>query len=281
MALRVVTDSTADIPEKLIRQLGITVIPLNLHFGDEILKDGEDIWAEEFFHRMTYEAALPLTSQPSPGEIAEVYRRTSREGDVLLSIHISSQLSGTYNAARLAAESLSEAIKVKVIDSGSVSMALGWTVIEAARACRDGLDEEAVLQKIKTAQEATKIYFSVESLEHLYRTGRFTHPDGSLYNIRPILSMKDGRIITVENFRGSSSRLSQRMLEKIRTDMAGRPFRLAILHADLQDEVERIRESLSLSEDQVIEIVVTSVGPIVGVHSGPGTIGLVAIPELA
>lgn len=278
MALRVITDSTADIPEKLIRQLGITVVPLNLHFGDEVLKDGEDIWAEEFFHRMTYESALPNTSQPSPGEFAEIYRQAAQDGDPILSIHLSSQLSGTYNAAKSAAETLGESYSIRVIDTGLVSMGLGWTVIEAARAVRDGLDEEAVLRRIEQIRSNARIYFSVESLEHLCRTGRFTHNDGMLYNIRPIMTMLDGHIVTTENFRGTSGRLSQRMLELIRQDMGGRPFRLAILHADQPEEVERVREILSHSDEDVKEVLVTSVGPIVGVHSGPGTIGLVAVP---
>jgi DegV family protein with EDD domain len=276
----VVTDSTADIPDRIARQLGIIVIPLNLHFGEEILKDGEDIWAEEFFHRMAYETVQPHTSQPSPKEFADLYCRSSQPGDTILSIHAASQLSSTFDMARQAAESMDSGRSVIPIDSGLVSMGLGWIAIEIARSVTRGESAEINLKRIEKLRSAISLYFSVETMEYLCRTGRYIHKEGPQFNQRPILSVREGQIATIGYFKGTNVKMGQYMLEQIRRDMAGKPFRLALIHANLSEEVERIRELMMESGDEIREMIVTSVGPIVGAHSGPGTFGLIAVPVL-
>ncbi|HEX2952434.1 MAG TPA: DegV family protein [Bacillota bacterium] len=280
MALRVVTDSTADIPDRIARQLGITVIPLNLHFGEEILKDGEDIWSEEFFNRMAYETVQPRTSQPSPKEFTDLYCRSSQPGDTILSIHAATQLSSTFDMAQRVAFSMNSKRRVIPIDTGLVSMGLGWIVIEIARLAARGESIEMILERIQKLRSTISLYFSVETMEYLCRTGRYIHKEGPQFNQRPILSVHEGQITMVGYFKGTNIKMGQYMLEQIRRDMAGRPFRLALIHANLSEEVERIRVLMMESGDEIREMIVAPVGPIIGAHSGTGTFGVIAVPVL-
>jgi|SRR5690554_458153 len=278
--IHIVTDSTADLTKQLAESNNISVIPLNLHFGEEILKDGEDIWAEEFYHRLSFEATLPTTSQPSPGEFVDLYRRTAQKGDTIISIHISEKLSGTLNSSRLAAEMLQGEINVVPVDSAYVTLPLGMVVLEAARAVKEGQDLEGVLSRIKWAQENLAFSFTVGSLEHLYRTGRIGKASsllGHLLNIRPVLSISDGLIVPVEKFRGNSNRLDRRFLDLIRTDLGGEPAVVYLIHANAPEEVKRLEEACRESIPGV-EVVSAIAGPIVGVHAGPGAYGIAALP---
>ncbi|MGE5528218.1 MAG: DegV family protein [Patescibacteria group bacterium] len=278
--LRIVTDSTADLPAKLITDYGITVVPLNVHFGEEVLKDGEDIWAEEFYHRLKNEVHLPNTSQPSPAEFARVYEQLAGEADCIFSIHISEKLSGTLSSAHMAAEMVKDKVKVVVVDSQVVSMGLGLIALAAARAAAAGADSAAVEAEIKRAQAQLSLYFTVETLAHLNRTGRIGKASallGSLLNIRPILSLADGTIIPAEKYRGSSAKANVRLLELLGEDMAGRPCWVALVHADAPAEAERLK-GLIPSYLEARETHISFVGPIVGVHAGPGTIGIMALP---
>jgi len=278
--LMIVTDSTADLPARVIKDHDITVVPLNVHFGEEVLKDGEEIWAEEFYHRMHNEAVLPNTSQPSPAEFARVYEILAAKTDHILSIHISEKLSGTIGAASLAAEMVRDKVKVTVIDSNVVCMGLGLVVYTAAKAVAQGVGRTDVLAEIERAKREVGVYFTVESLAHLNRTGRIGKASaliGSLLNIRPILGFDQGVIVPVEKFRGSSSKANVRLLEILAEAMRGRPCYTALVHADLPDEAARLQEiipTMFKSEEQFTSIV----GPIVGVHAGPGAIGVMAVP---
>lgn len=279
MKVHVLTDSTADLPERIAEQHGITVVPLNLHFNGEVLKDGEDIWAEEFYHRMANELFVPETSAPSIDDFVASYRKIARPGETILSIHLSKKLSATVDNAQSAAEVVAPDINVIVLDSGQVSMGLGWTVLEAARSLQKGKGLENVLNRVIMAGEEIQTFFSVDNVEHLHRSGRIgtaTAAEGVL-NVRPIYGIANGELETVELFRGSMRSLSQHMAELIQDQVGNGRYRLAIIHAEQQEEVERIREVFS-NDGHVVELIVTYVGPIVGVHVGPGTIGVIAQP---
>ena len=278
--VHILTDSTADLPKKVADAYHISVMPLNLHFGEEILKDGEDIWAEEFYHRLSFEASLPTTSQPSPGEFVDLYRRVAKKGDTVLSIHLSEKLSGTINSSRLAGEMLKEEIEVISIDSAFVTMPFALVVLEAAKAIQKGLDLEGILSRIEWAKQHMAFYFTVGGLEHLHRTGRIgkaTTLLGNLLNIRPVLSMKDGLIVPVEKFRGNSNRLDRRFLELIRADLGEDPAEAFLIHANAPDEAKRLEEACRENIPGV-EVSSAIAGPIVGVHAGPGAFGLAALP---
>lgn len=279
--LKIVTDSTADLPAKVLKEYGIEVVPLNVHFGEEVLKDGEEIWAEEFYHRMQNEAVLPNTSQPSPAEFARVYESLAATADRVISIHISEKLSGTLSSAHLATEMVKDTIGVTVIDSRVVSMGLGLMVIGAARAAMAGLGSGGVKTEIARIQKELSLYFTVETLANLNRTGRIGKASalmGSLLNIRPILSFAGGQIVPVEKFRGSSAKANLRLLELLGSAMADRPCSVALVHANIPDEARRLEELLPRYM-RPAETFISTIGPIVGVHAGQGTIGIMAVPK--
>lgn len=282
MTIHVLTDSTADLPERIASQHGITIIPLNLHFNGEVLKDGEDIWAEEFYHRMINESILPETSAPGVEEFVAAYRRVAGPGETILSIHLSEKLSATLKHARQAAELVAPEINVVVLDSGLVSMGLGWMVLEAARLLQAGLELEAVIRLLRKIGEGMQVYFSVDNVEHLHRSGRIgtaTAAEGVL-NVKPIFSIVNGELVTVELYRGSLRGLGLHMAELAQAGAGGGFYRLAIVHAEQMEEVERIR-GIFEKDERVSELIVNYVGPIVGVHVGPGTIGVITMPLLS
>ncbi|MGE5551665.1 MAG: DegV family protein [Bacteroidota bacterium] len=279
-SIRIVTDSTADLPPKAVRDHKIKVVPLNVHFGEEVLRDGEEIWAEEFYHRLKNNSTLPNTSQPSPAEFVKVYEALADEADHIVSLHISEKLSGTLSSAHMAAEMVRDRIPVTVIDSTVVSMGLGLMVVLAARAIEAGADLAGVLGEIERARTELDLYFTVETLAHLNRTGRIGKASaliGSLLNIRPILSFSEGLIVPREKYRGSSAKANMRLLELIGESMRDRPCTAALVHADVPEEAARLLEMVP-NYIKAKETFVSTVGPIVGAHAGPGTIGIMAVP---
>ena len=178
MTVKVVTDSTSDLPTELAESLGITVVPLNVHFGTEVFKDGVDMTADTFYERLTSEAVLPKTSQPSVGEFLEVYENLGREADGIVSIHISSQLSGTYNSAVQASREPSVASLVEVVNTRHASMALGITaIVAAARAARDGLNAAKVARIAREVNDRCRVlrdarYGGVLGKGRTYRQGQ-------------------------------------------------------------------------------------------------------------
>lgn len=278
--LRIVTDSTADLPAKAVKDYRLEVVPLNVHFGEEVLKDGEEIWAEEFYHRLKSEVALPNTSQPSPAEFARVYEALAPDTDHIISIHISEKLSGTLSSAYMAAEMVRDKVPVTVVDSTVASMGLGLIAIAAARAIENGADRAAVLAEIERARTQLDLYFTVETLANLNRTGRIGKASaliGSLLNIRPVLTFNDGQIVPHEKYRGSSTKANMRLLELLGAAMGDRPCTAALVHADVPDEAARLAD-LAPQYLKAKEIFVSTIGPIVGTHAGPGTVGVMAIP---
>lgn len=279
--LKIVTDSTADLPAKIAGENAIEIVPLNVHFGEEVLKDGVEIWAEEFYHRFKNEAVLPNTSQPSPAEFVRVYEKLAAGADHIISIHISEKLSGTISSASLAAEMVKDKIPVTVIDSKFVSMALGMSVLQAARMIQAGADRASVLAEVERVHRSQAIFFTVETLAYLNRTGRIGKASallGSLLNIRPILSFEDGLIVPVERFRGSPAKANVHLLELLGESLGSRSCLVSLVHADAEEEAERLLELLP-GYVQAKEVILSTIGPIVGSHAGPGTIGVIAVPE--
>jgi DegV family protein with EDD domain len=279
----VATDSTADLPEKWLEAYGINVIPLNLHFGEEILKEGEEIWAEEFYYRLPIEAYLPATSEPSPEEFIAFYRKFAGPGDTVISIHLSGRLSKTVRSARAAAKALQDEMEILVVDSRMVSMALGLIVLEAAEALAQGKSREEILSRIKYVQKNLVVYFTVGDLENLSRTGRideFPSCLGSLVNAKPVLTIEKGRIIAVDKIRGNLGRIHRRLLELTRERLGSTPAKIFILHAGALDEAKRMEEAAKeFFTGNGLQIV--PIGPVVGAHTGSGAFGLVAlaVPE--
>jgi DegV family protein with EDD domain len=272
--VRIVTDSTADIPPELAAELGITVVPLMVHFGSRSYRDGVDITPSEFYQKLRASADLPKTSQPSVGAFEEVYDRLCAETDAILSIHISSSLSGTYGSALLARDSVRNRCTVEVLDSRLASLGLGIVAITCARMAREGVGLRELTVHAKRMIPNVHITFMVETLEYLQRGGRIGRAQaflGSLVNIKPLLKIEEGEVRPVEKVRTRSKALD-RLVEFV--ELFPRIEELGLIYSTTPDDAEvllRRIESL-VPRDRVI---VSQVGPVVGTYTGPGVLGLV------
>lgn len=280
MTVKIVTDSTADLPESLIRKHGITVVPLNVHFGEEVYQDGVDIWASEFYYKLQNGPHLPRTSQPSPGDFLKVYTELTADGSDVVSLHLSKQLSGTWQSAQMAKEML-EGGRVTVVDSASASMGLGLLALEAARRAGEGATADQVAEAAERGSRSLSLYFVVDTLEWLQKNGRIGRATaflGSLLNLKPVLTVEDGVVTPVEKARGKGKAVA-RMFELTHQRLGERPARFCVLHADRPEEAADLAEQAKREFNCVEAPVISEVGPIVGTHVGPGTLGLVCLPD--
>ena len=277
MVVRVVTDSTADIPKEVAQELGITVVPLSVHFGEEVYQDGVDLFADEFFHKLQNSPTLPTTSQPSGGSFAQVYDELAAETEEIISIHISNKLSGTYNSAILGREAMGAKCRVEVIDSFLASMGLGVVVIAAAEAAREGANLDQIAEL--TRQDASRSHFfgAVDTLEYLQKGGRIGRAQaflGTLLNIKPLIGIEDGEIYGLEKVR-SRKRVLERLVEF--TSGFKSIDKISVVHSTTPDEAEILVERLaSIFPPQ--QIYRARFGPVIGTYLGPRALG-VAVME--
>ncbi len=280
MTVRIVTDSSADIPEKLLKELEIESVSLNIHFGEEVFVDNIDIWSDEFYNRLRNEAILPNTSQPAPGEFLKAYQKLALPGQSVISIHISREMSGTINAAELAAKMVENNAEIHIFDSANVSMGLGLQVIQAARLAKKGASVAEIITALEKWRDEVKLYFTVNTLEYLSRTGRIGKASamvGGLLNIKPILGVDEGFVAPVAKVRGNLQKISQEMVATVKADCGDRPVIVSILHSDWEESVEYL-EKLVAQEINVAELLPGTLGPIIGAHAGPNVFGLVVLP---
>ena len=269
--VRIVTDSTADLTPEQQRAAGIIVVPLNVHFGDEVFRDHVDLSTDEFFRRLKASPQLPRTSQPSVGAFEEAYRSLRQGGDEIVSVHLSSKVSGTYNSALMAAQSVGEG-KIDVVDSLSTSMALGFIALEGAKLARAGRDRQAVADCLRGLVPKARVICVVDTLTYLERGGRIGKARallGSLLNVKPILQLKDGEVVPLGRARGRLQALN-RLVELLERD--GKVSQLAIMHGAAQTDAEQLRERVASSYPGV-DIQLTEIGAVLGTHTGPGVIG--------
>jgi len=268
--VKIVTDSCADLPKEIVEELGITVVPLTIRFGQEVFLDGLELKIDEFYHRMTSGAELPKTTQPSPADFARVYTELSNQTDGIVSIHISAKLSGTYSSAIMAAKEVAGKVKVVVIDTMMASMGIGLLAIVAARAAAAGASLEEVVQLVTEKMSRTSYFGFVSNLEYLYKGGRLGKGQaflGSLLSIKPILQMADGEVYPLERARGYQKAFS-RLIEI--TKSRGSLEELAVLHATTPDEAARLTAELKPLVDED-HFYLSRIGPTIGTYLGPGT----------
>jgi DegV family protein with EDD domain len=276
MAVRIVTDSTCDLPAALVQAHGITVVPLTVFFGDEAFLDTVDITPDEFYERLAVSKELPRTSQPSVELFREAYERCGADGDEIVSIHLSSKLSGTLNAASVAREAVAPEIHVDLIDSYNVSLGLGLIVLEAARAAQGGASLADVVAVTRRAMDRVSVHVVVDTLEFLQRGGRIGRARsflGSVLSIKPILRVEDGEVAPFERVR-TRSKAIERMFE-LGVSMA-RAKELFVACSGSDEEaralIERLRPALPHTD-----IILGHLGPIVGVYTGPNALGIAAL----
>jgi DegV family protein with EDD domain len=267
----VVTDSTADLPPDLVQALGITVVPLQVIFGEESFRDGIDLTSEEFFQRLSESRDLPSTSQPSVGEFQRAYEELAAQTDRILSIHLSSRFSGTVETARQAAQTLAGRCQIEVIDSGTVSMAMGLAVIAAARAGRWGADLDFCAERARSVLHRQRLAIALDTLEYLRRGGRIGRAQaflGGLLRLKPILTIRDGEAFPLTRVRAHKKALE----EVLRICLSeGDVAEAAVMYTTKPDDAQYLADEVA-RRCPGIPIHVGRIGPVIGVHGGPGLV---------
>jgi DegV family protein with EDD domain len=271
----IITDSTATIPEEYLLKFPIHVAPQVLIWDNVTYRDGIDICADEFYARLKISKTLPTTSQATPKTFQEMFEQQLEQGHDILAILISEKLSGTIASAVLARDAFPRA-RIEIVDSHSAAMAMGFQVLAAAQAARDGATLADCKAIAEQARQHTGVIFAVDTLEFLHRGGRIGGASrflGTALNIKPILEISGGRVEPVERVRTRAKSI-QRMVELVEERIGGRqPVRLAALHANAQKEaldlLQTCNERFKSSEN-----VFTEVSPVIGTNTGPGTVGM-------
>ncbi|MGB3701197.1 MAG: DegV family protein [Anaerolineales bacterium] len=284
----IVTDSTACIPIPIMDELNIHWLPYYIHRGEETLRDMVSITPAEFYAWLPTAEELPHTAIPGPGEYLAMYQKLAEKDGVqqIASIHMTSKGSGAFQAAQTAKGMLKEVLPdlvVEVIDTLNVSMCHGWMVIEAAREAMQGASLKDVVNKVAQLVPVTRMLQTADTLKYLYmggRIGRAQHLAGSLLNIKPLISMEDGIIVSLGTAR-SRKRAYQMMVEKIES-VVGRngEIKIAYVHAAALEEAEKIQDLVE-ARLTTVETIFAELSPALGVHTGPGTAGLCYYPVLS
>ncbi len=273
----IVTDSTANLPEDLQAELKVPTIPLNVHWGEDTYLDGVTLQTEEFYKLLSERKDFPKTSQPSAGvfmnffnEVAEKY-----DTDKILGIFVSGELSGTLASAIQAKAQLPD-LNIELVDSRMVSMGLGLQVLAAVRAAQQGKSIEEVKDLVKDCYENSHIIFAVNTLEYLHRGGRIGGAArllGSALNLKPVLTIEEGRVESLEKVRSRKKSLN-RVLEIV-SEIAGghAPTEASIIHAMADEEAAWMMDQVQ-AQLQPQRLHTVTLTPVIGTHGGPGTLGI-------
>jgi DegV family protein with EDD domain len=273
MNIKIVTDSTADLPDSLVKELDIIVVPEYLRFGNQVYRDHVDINEDEFYKRLLNSPVHPNTAQPTPQDFADVYRGLCEEADSIISIHLSSKLSGTFNSAVQGSKMISRPCPIELIDSQTVSIALGLIVIQAAKMARSGMALKQIVEKLSYIINSVHILMLLDTLEYLAKGGRIGKAKaliGSLLNVKPLLTVRDGELVPSGQVR-TRSKGTDILFDFVKK--AGEIQDLAVLYSTTPDEAHALAERVSslFPEDHVI---LARLGPALGVHGGPGVLAI-------
>jgi DegV family protein with EDD domain len=283
----VVTDSTASIPEKIIKELNIHLVPYYIHRGEEVLLDLVTVQRETFYKWLKTAKKLPTTSNPGPGDYLTMYTKLVEEegAEGIISIHMTSKGSGAYGSASVAKSMFLEKLpyaRVEVIDTLNVSMCQGWMVIEAAKAALENWSLDDILQRVRSMIPITHMIQTADTLKYLYmggRIGKARHLLGSLLNIKPLIGMEDGIIVPLGQAR-SRKKAYEMMAEMVeKTVGKDRKIDVAFVHAAALEEAKKLKAIIE-ARLECVDTVIAELSPALGVHTGPGTAGICFYPVL-
>ncbi len=270
--VKILTDSLADIPPQVQQALDITTVPAIVQFGQKEYRDRIDLFPKEFYRILTTTPEVPTTSQPAIGVFEEVYRKLAQETDQILAIHTIASLSGIFNSSHMAAAHV-QGPRIELIDSEQVTMSLGWLVILAARAAREGRSLDEICALVEDTIPRVHLIAMLDTLEYAQRSGRLGKAmalAGTLLHVKPLLSIVRGEIVPVEN-----ARTQKRGLERIVEIVLGSGSiqELSIVHAEAPEYAARLLEMLAPSYPKD-RILMSEAGPVLGRHVGPGAVGI-------
>jgi DegV family protein with EDD domain len=275
--IALVTDSTSSMPQELIEKYEIIVAPQVLIWGNETFEDGVDIMPGEFYTRLAKASIMPSTSQVTVAKFLEIYKQLLEQDYQILSILISTKLSGTVNSAVQAKAMLPAGAPIEIIDSNTTAMGMGFHVLAVARAIKQGATLSECVALAQKAIGQTGIFFAVDTLEFLHRGGRIggaTRFLGTMLNFKPILEVRDGQVEGIERVRTRTKSLN-RIVELAVEQIGNRtPVRLASLHANAPEDAQIVRKQAA-EKLNPIETYFSEVSPVIGANAGPGVVGLV------
>ncbi|GAK09250.1 DegV family protein [Geomicrobium sp. JCM 19038] len=267
--IKIVTDSTTDLPEEVLEHHQVTVVPLTILIDNNSYKDGVDLNPDRFLEMMREAEELPKTSQPSLGELIETYEELGKDGSQILSIHMTAGMSGTYKAASIAAEQADA--DVTVVDSTFIANALGFQVIEAATMASEGKSMDEILERLDHVRKNSKIFVVVSTLENLLKGGRIGRGKafiGSLLKLKPIAALEDGVYTPVTKVR-TQNQVVQTLMNHFKQDTEGKIVKgVSISHANGLELAHKLREKLSEHK-----VSIQSTTPVISTHTGEGAIG--------
>lgn len=276
MTIKIVTDSTCDLPPEIVREHAITVLPLYINIGSASYLDGVDLTRQEFYTRLPDYETFPKTAAPGTGQFSEVYNQLASEGATeILSIHISPTLSAVINSARIAAETV-RTVSVTVIDSGQLSMGLGFMVQMAAQAAASGSLLPEILTLVNHLKTRSYVFAALKTTEFLRRSGRvsgFQNSLGNLLQIKPLLKMHNGKPES-EKIR-TSSRARRRLIELI--SEVSPIEKLALVHTNDYEGVQALWQQTRHLFPDIHDPIAVNVTPVIGAHIGPGVVGFACV----
>jgi len=277
--IRIVADSTIDLPPGAQAQLGIGIVPINIVFGTNTYREGVDIDQHQFYARVAVEHYLPKTSQPSPGEFMAFYRSFAGKGDTIISMHVTGKLSGTCQSAQLAATQLKDEFDIRVFDSMSGSAGLGFMAMEAARMAQRGEPIDAIMARLEKIRPTFTVFFTPENLKYLQMSGRVSNTAaliGSALSMKPTIALENGLLHPVARIR-TRNRAIEHVLTATKDKFGSQPVNLAVIHAEAEAEAQKVlaraREMMNVQESFIDDLAVS-----LAVHFGPGVICMFTYP---
>ena len=271
MTVKIVTDSTADLPPEIVEEYGITVVPLYVLFGEDMYRDGVDISKDEFFKKLVEDPVHPSTTQPTPQDFVEIYKKLEPAPDGILSIHIARLMSGTCNSADQAVQLLEKEDSIEVIDTQNVSMGLGMQVIAAAESARAGKSLQEIKNEINESIPNTRLLALFDTLKYLAKGGRIGKAKsmvGAVLNVKPLLVLKDGEFSPFGQVRSRTKGVDQ-LLDYVK--QASDIKDLSVIYSTTPDDAQALADRMDFYKGNVK---VVRLGAVVGVHGGPGVIGV-------
>jgi DegV family protein with EDD domain len=285
--IALVTDSTANMPEALLRRYDVKVVPLYVRFGDTVQKDYVELSPAEFYKRLAEMKAaggdLPKTSQPTPADFQEVYQTIASAGAKdIVSVHVSGKMSGTLNSAQLAGDAVSQQAHVHVFDSATISMQMTYMLIEAGEAIRRGGGLKDAVDAVERVKANSCTYFTVTQVEHIEASGRVEGADkvaDAEISVRPVIGIFDGQAKVVAPERTQRA-ATDKVIELTRTRLQGLKIKgVSVVHTNALDRAETLKARVASELGYTGEIHVVEFGPVLAVHVGPGVVGLAAYGE--
>lgn len=274
MSIKIIADSTSDIPADLIKEYGIEVVPLTVNFEDKSYLDKVEITSEEFFEKLAKAEKLPTTSQASPGAFVEVFEKELEKGNEILAILISSKFSGTYESA-IMAKNMLDSDKIHIIDSQTACLGGCILILEAVKLVNEGLSMTEIVEKLETMKSKVAIYAGVDTLKYLEKGGRLSKGAatfGTLLNIKPILRVQNSKIESIDKVRGKNKVLKW-LEDYIEKNVNPENKTIAVYHS-VNEESAMVLKNLIMEKYNAKDVFIGEIGSVIGTHVGPNAIAI-------